>query len=165
MITVASSGHGLLLYKTAFPAKAGIHRSANSLVDEWVPAFAGNAAVELQGAGDFLDLEALDHVADLDVLIIFEGHPAFVAFAHLADLVLEALQSLQAALVDDDVVAQQAHLGAAPHHTLGDHAAGDLPGPGDVEDLPDRRVAEELLAQHRRQHAGERVAHIVDQIV
>src|SRR5712691_11310800 len=42
-ITVASSGHGLLPYRTAFPAKAGIHRSANSLVDEWVPAFAGTA--------------------------------------------------------------------------------------------------------------------------
>src|SRR5712671_3068061 len=64
---------------------------------------------KLQGAGDFLDLEALDHVADLDVLIILEGHAAFVAFAHLADLVLEAFQRLQGALVNDDVVAQQPH--------------------------------------------------------
>src|SRR6266568_7357169 len=116
MIPVAPSGHGLSLNKTAFPAKAGTHLSANSSVDKWVPAFAGNAGSELQRAGDFLDLEALDHVADLDVLVILEGHAALIAFTHLADLVLEALQRLQGAVVDHDVVAQEAHLGAAPHH-------------------------------------------------
>jgi hypothetical protein len=30
-------------YKIAFPAKAGIHGSADRGADRWVPAFAGNA--------------------------------------------------------------------------------------------------------------------------
>src|SRR5690348_8094918 len=46
----------------------------------------------LQRARDFLHLEALDRVADLNVLVILEGHAAFEAFAHLAHFVLEALQ-------------------------------------------------------------------------
>jgi len=29
--------------KSAFPAKAGIHLSSDGAVEEWVPAFAGNA--------------------------------------------------------------------------------------------------------------------------
>src|SRR5579872_1134469 len=101
------------------------------------PPRAGEDPRKLQRAGDFLDLEALDDVALLDVLVILEGHAAFVAFADLADLVLEALQRLQRALVNDDVVAQEAHLGAAPHDAVGHHAAGDLADAGDVEDLAD----------------------------
>ena len=67
--------------------------------------------------------------------------------------------------MDHHVVAQQAHLGAAPDDAFGDHAAGDLADPGDVEDFADRGVAEEALAQGRRQHARQRVAHVVDHIV
>jgi class 3 adenylate cyclase len=33
--------------KSAFPAKAGIHPSASTAVDEWVQAFAGNAVQEM----------------------------------------------------------------------------------------------------------------------
>jgi hypothetical protein len=33
--------------KTAFPAKAGTHGSNDRGADQWLPAFAGNAAVEL----------------------------------------------------------------------------------------------------------------------
>jgi hypothetical protein len=29
--------------KFAFPAKAGIHRADDGVVEEWIPAFAGNA--------------------------------------------------------------------------------------------------------------------------
>src|SRR5207247_3651198 len=43
-------------------------------------------------ARDFLDLEALDLIAALDVVIVLECHAAFEAFLDLADLVLEALQ-------------------------------------------------------------------------
>ncbi len=42
------------------------------------------------------------------VLVVLEGHAAFLAGRHLAHLVLEALQRLQRAFVDDDVVADQA---------------------------------------------------------
>jgi len=44
-----------------------------------------------EGAGDFFDLKALDDVADLNVLVILEGHAAFVALTDFAHLVLEAL--------------------------------------------------------------------------
>src|SRR5215470_17897707 len=77
-------------------------------------------------AGDLLHLEAFDDVADLDVVVILEGHAALVAFLDLAHLVLEALERLQAAFVDDHVVAQQAHSRAALHRALGHHAARDL---------------------------------------
>src|SRR5579863_5167273 len=56
-----------------------------------------------QRACDLFELEALDRVADLDVVVVLEGHAAFEALAHLADLVLEALQGLEAAFVDHDV--------------------------------------------------------------
>src|SRR3954468_21851886 len=104
---------------------------------------AGSMLPDLQRAGDLFDFEAFDDVADLDILVILERHTAFVAVAHLADLVLEALQRLQRAFVDHDVVAQQADLGAAPHDALGHHAAGDLADPRDVEDLADRGIAQE----------------------
>src|ERR1700693_1092847 len=119
----------------------------------------------LQGAGYLLDFKALDYVADLNVLIVLEGHAAFVAVANLADLVLEPLQRLQAALVNHDVVAQQPNLGAAPNHALRDHAAGDLADPGDVEHLADRGIPEKPLAQGRGQHARQRIPHIVDHVV
>src|SRR5579859_6890436 len=86
-------------------------------------------------AGDLLHLEALDDVADLDVVVILEGHAALVAFLDLAHLVLEALECLEGTLVDDDVVAQQADAGAALDRTLGHHAARDLADLADVEDL------------------------------
>src|SRR5260370_20591158 len=43
---VASSGRERIPHRstpTAFPAKAGIHRSTTQQTDKWVPAFAGNA--------------------------------------------------------------------------------------------------------------------------
>src|SRR5690606_16729794 len=76
-----------------------------------------------QVAGDLFHLVALDHVALLDVLIVLEGHATLVALPHLADLVLEALEGLQGTLVDDDVVPQQADLGAALDDAFGHHAA------------------------------------------
>ena len=53
------------------------------------------------------------------------------------DFVLEALERRQRAFVDDDVVADEPHLGAALHRAFGDPAAGDLADLGDVEDLED----------------------------
>src|SRR5207249_2663247 len=62
---------------TVVPIKAGSHLSANSRMDKWVLAFARLSTgrqFRSQRADDFLDLEALDHVALLDVLVILEGH-------------------------------------------------------------------------------------------
>jgi hypothetical protein len=46
----------------------------------------------LQRALDFLDFEAFDHVADLNVLIVLERHAALGAGAHFRHFVLEALE-------------------------------------------------------------------------
>ena len=62
---------------------------------------------------DLFHDEALDHVADLDVVELLDLHAALVAGGDLLDVVLEAAQGGQIALVDDDVVAQDAHLAAA----------------------------------------------------
>src|SRR6202012_3713364 len=104
----------------------------------------------LQGALDRLDLKALDDVALLDVLIIGEGHAAFLADDHFAGIVLETLEGGQFAFVDDDVVANEANFRTASHDTFGDAATGDLARFGDVEDFENFRVTEEFLARLRR---------------
>src|SRR6185312_3010144 len=44
-----------------------------------------------------LDAEALDDIADAHVLVVLEGHAAFLAARHFGHFVLEALQGLQRA--------------------------------------------------------------------
>ena len=121
--------------------------------------------VSLQDAGDFLDIEALDDVADLDVGVVLERHTALEAFANFLDLVLEALERLERAFVDHDVVAQQADLGTTANDTFGDHAAADLAHLGDIEDFANLRIAEELLLERRRKQALERLLHVVDDVI
>ena len=103
-----------------------------------------------QGAGDFLDLEALDEIANLDVVVILEPGATLVPFTGLSDFVLETTQGLQGALVNNHVVPQQPHLRAAADIALGHETAGDLADLGDVEDLANFRVAQELFLQIRR---------------
>ena len=106
-----------------------------------------------------------DDVALLHVLVVGEGHAAFLAGLHLAHFVLEALQGGKFAFVDHDIVADQAHLGAAAHDAFGDAAARDLADLGDVEHFQDFGIAEELLARLRRQHARQRRFHVIHHIV
>ena len=80
---------------------------------------------------------------------------------HFGDFVLEALERLELAFVDDDVVAHQAHAGAALDLAFGDAAAGDLADLGDVEHLEDLGIAEEGLAALRRQQARHRRLHVI----
>src|SRR5262249_51356005 len=82
-----------------------------------------------------LDAVALDRVALPHVLVALEGHAAFLAGAHLARVVLETLELRELAVVDDDVVADETHIGAALDHAVGDAAAGDLADLGHREDL------------------------------
>src|SRR5262245_33909890 len=58
----------------------------------------------LQRPLDRLDVVALDHVALADVLVVGEGHAAFLAGRHLLHLILEPLERRQGALVDHHVV-------------------------------------------------------------
>src|SRR5438270_1084096 len=67
----------------------------------------------LKRALDLLDAVALDDVAGAHILIVLERHAAFLPSLDLANLVLEALQRRQLALVHDDIVADESHVGAA----------------------------------------------------
>ena len=69
------------------------------------------------------------------------------------------------ALVDDDAVADQADMGAALDHTVGDAATGDLADLRHVEDLQDLGLAETLLAQGRRQHARQGRFDVIHEVV
>ena len=51
-------------------------------------------------------LERLNHVALLDVVVVFESDAAFLARAHLGGLILEAPQGGHLTGVHHDVVAQ-----------------------------------------------------------
>ena len=64
-------------------------------------------------ARDLLDLVRLDDVALLDVVEVLEPDTALVALHDLADVVLEAAQRRQLAVVDLHRVADQPHLRVA----------------------------------------------------
>src|SRR4030095_9379931 len=57
--------------------------------------FVGESGGPLEGRLDFLDVEAFDHVADLDVVVVLERHAALKAVLHFADFVVVALERLQ----------------------------------------------------------------------
>src|SRR6266702_6537026 len=61
---------------------------------------------ELQRTRDFRDFEDFELIAFLDVVEVLHRHTAFEALAHFLDIVLEALERIEFARVDDDVVAQ-----------------------------------------------------------
>src|SRR5690554_367224 len=119
----------------------------------------------LQRALDALDAETFDDIADAHVLVLLEGHAAFLTGRHFLDLVLEALERRELALVDHHVVADQAHAGTALDQALGDPAAGDLADLGDVEDLEDLGVADEGLAALRLQQPRHRRLHVIHEVV
>src|SRR5271154_6842679 len=79
-----------------------------------------------QRALDGFDLETLDHIALLHVLVIGEGHAAFLTVLDFAHFILEALEGRKFAFMDHHIVADQPHLGAAAHTAFGDAAARDL---------------------------------------
>ena len=58
-----------------------------------------------QRSGDFLGAVALDDVADLDVVEVLDGDTALVALLHFADVVLEAAERADGAVVHLDAVA------------------------------------------------------------
>ena len=63
----------------------------------------------LKLARDLDHVETLDLVAFLDVIIILERHAALGTGTHFGNFVLEALERLEVAFVDDRIVAQQAY--------------------------------------------------------
>src|SRR5215204_6314203 len=103
--------------------------------------------------GDLLDDVALDLVAVLDVVKVFEPDAALVALAHLGDVVLEAAQGADAALPGDDAVADEAGARVAADDPVDDAAARDDAGLRHPEGLEDERLAQDLLGLDLVEHA------------
>src|SRR6267142_720745 len=66
----------------------------------------------------FLDFVDFELVADLEVVEVFQGHAALETGFHLAHVILEALEGIDLARMDDHVVAQHTHHRVATHETL-----------------------------------------------
>src|SRR3984957_15264111 len=98
-------------------------------------------------AAHLFDAITFDDVARPHVLIVLEGHAAFLAGLDFAHFVLEALERRELAFVHDDIVADETHARATLHDAVGDAAAGDIADLGNREDFQDERVAEHFLAQ------------------
>src|SRR6266704_4951843 len=83
----------------------------------------------------FLDFVDFELVADLEVVEVFHGHAALETGLHFAHVVLEALERIDLARMDDHVVTQHAHQGVAAHQALEHHASGNGPDLGDLKYL------------------------------
>src|SRR5690606_15671491 len=70
----------------------------------------------------------LDDVAFLHVLVVLQADTALEAGAHFADVVLEAAQAGDGALVDFLLAADEARLGAAAHEAVHHVRTGDVAG-------------------------------------
>src|SRR5690606_1176192 len=99
-----------------------------------------------QCSGHLFDAEALDQVADLHVVEALNVEAALEALAHLAHVVLEALEAGELALVDLHAVADQANTSPPVDDALGHVATGDRPHARNLEELPDLGDPEQHLA-------------------
>src|SRR5262245_46971254 len=101
------------------------------LSDSVNPAILQSCPSAMSGASrrdrDALHREDFDDIADLDVIELLEPDAALEPALHFADIVLEAAQRSDLALVDHDVVAQQPRLRVtrARDASLGDDADGN----------------------------------------
>ena len=119
----------------------------------------------LLGTLDLLDAEALDDVADLDVLVALDANAAFIALLDGLDVVFEAAQRGNLALEDDRGVAHDANLVIAGDFALGDIATGDVADLRDAEhvaNLGDTRIA---LDDFGSEHADACGVDVLDSLV
>ena len=107
----------------------------------------------LQAARHMFHTETLDHITGANVFVVLKGHATFLAGIDFANFILEALECLQAAFVNDDAVANEANTGAALNLAFCDPAPGNPADFGDVEDFENFSVTKECLTTFWRQHA------------
>src|SRR6266567_338589 len=115
------------------------------------PSPPGSTRLSLQRALHRLHPVALDNVADLHILVMLEGHAAFLSGHYLARIVLEALELGKLSLVHDDAVADETHIGSPLDHSVGNAAARNIPDLGDLENFQNGRIAKHSFAHARRQ--------------
>src|SRR5512132_2810070 len=138
-------------------AHAGMRRSNRSS--------ATSIDVSLQLSGDLSDLVRLDDVAFLDVVEVLDPDTALEPLAHLADVVLEAAERADPAVVRDDAVADDAGPRVADDRALQDVRAGDQTYLGDAEQGAHLGASELRLALLGLQHAAQRAPDVVDRVV
>ena len=104
-------------------------------------------------------------IADLDVVVLFEAQAALVALRDFLDGVLEALERGEVTLVDDDAVAHDTHVARALDLAVGDIAACDGADGRDLVGLANFGVADDGLAELRREHTLHSGLDLVDGVV
>ena len=102
---------------------------------------------------NFLHGEALDDIAFLDVVKALQANAALKVRAHLASVVLIALEGIDLGFRDHDVIAQEPGGRVALDLALGDIAARNRAHAGNLEGLPHLRAAEDGFFILRREQA------------
>src|SRR5699024_8829318 len=87
------------------------------------------------------------------------------AGADFADVVLEAPEAGDRALVNFTAGAADAGAGAPADDTVGDVRAGDVAFTGDADDLPDGGVADDLFFVFRFDLTADHALHVFDEVV
>src|SRR5579864_526800 len=152
-----------------FPRAGGATGSAATPI-LWSAAATSVGGAEAGGSGsedrsDFLPYVSLDEVSRLDVLEPIEANAAVEARAHLGDVVLEAPQRRDLALVDHPVVPHQPDRGVARDEPLDHVAAGHRSHLRHLEGVADLGAADRDLAEGGLEQAGHRLAQLVEQLV
>src|SRR5215210_4697584 len=114
---------------------------------------------------DLLRLERLEDVAFLHVVEALEKDSALEALLYLADVVLEALEACDRSLVDDGALADDADARVTADDAVRDVAARDHAQARGAEDRAYLGLAQDLLALDRGEHADERLADVVGELV
>src|SRR5688500_10386567 len=132
------------------------------------PTRARNLAWHRRSSGVAHDLdagEALDLVAHADVVVVAHADAALGACADFTDVVLEAPERVEFALVNHDVVAQHADRIAALDETLDHETAGYGAELARAEHLPHLGETDDLLLDLGLYQARDRELNVVDRLV
>src|SRR5262249_11526827 len=101
----------------------------------------------------------------LEVLEVAQTDTALEALADLTGIILEALQRRDAALPDDDAVAQEANLAAAGDDPRAHVTACDGADARHTEDFADLGLARDHLFELGSEHADHRPLDVLEQLV
>src|SRR2546430_8052057 len=115
-------------------------------------------------AGLRLNDVALDDVADQDIVLVVEHDAALETDGDFTSVVLHAPERSDLAVVDRGASAKKSRLRAAAYKAV-DHARARDRGLAGGEDLQHLGVAEKRLDHLRLEHSGERLLHVLEQLV
>src|SRR5690554_2066641 len=107
----------------------------------------------------------LDDVVLLDVVVVLKQDAALEAGRNFTDVVLEAAQLGDAALVNLAPVAGEPCLGATADQTVGHVGAGDVAFTGNTDDLTHGGVADDLLLELGFDLTADHALDVFDQLV